>query len=562
MNQSPPSSPRRIVIPYMVLAAAWIFVSDFLLGVVLGMPARMTQAEIYKGLLFVGVTGLFLHHLLRREYGRRNQAETAVRESEEKYRTLFDTVPIGLGVSDPGGKLLAYNSAILQPGGYEREDIARIRSVAGLYFDPTERARVLELARQQGRLDRYPIRFKKKDGSPYEALLSLERITVSDRPCWLALVEDVTALRYADRQIQLQSKVLEVVANSVVITDLDGAIEWVNPAFVTLTGWQREEVIGKNPRLLRSGRNDPDIYRDLWETILAGSVWSGKLVNQRKDGSLYTQEMTITPAKDDQGNIAHFIAVQQDVTEREQAKETLYNINKMEALGRLAGGIVHDSNNVLMAISGFSQMALQEIAADSPARKDLMEIQGAVGRLSKIMHQLLAFTRNEVPTPKVINYNSLISGFDPLLRRLVRPGIDLVLELHPAAGSVVVDPSQMERVITNLVMNASDALPHEGMIIIRTGNADLRRPVVSRYGEIPPGEYVLLEVVDNGTGMDDEVASHLFEPFFTTKDKGKGTGLGLSTVYGSVKQAGGHVYVDSELGGGTTFAIYLPRVPI
>jgi nitrogen-specific signal transduction histidine kinase len=256
----------------------------------------------------------------------------------------------------------------------------------------------------------------------------------------------------------------------------------------------------------------------------------------------------------------HFLLHFQDMTERKQLETQLRQAQKMEAVGRLAGGVAHDFNNVLTAIFGYVDLLREEIPADSPAQHDLAEVRKASERAASLTKQLLAFSRQQVLEPMVLEPNALVEDFEKMLHRLIGEDVELRLSLARDAGNVLADPGQLQQVLMNLVVNARDAMPTGGKLILETANTELSEPYAELHQQVVPGRYVMLAVSDTGMGMTPETKARIFEPFFTTKEKGKGTGLGLSTVYGIVKQSGGYVWVYSELGRGTTFKIYLPRV--
>ncbi|MCX7671714.1 MAG: ATP-binding protein, partial [Anaerolineae bacterium] len=351
---------------------------------------------------------------------------------------------------------------------------------------------------------------------------------------------------------------LEAAANGIVIPDRSGVIIWANSAFSSLTGYSAQEAIGQTLRLIKSGRQEAAFYSEMWETILAGRVWHGQLVNRRKDGSFYTEEMTITPVREAGGGISHFIAIKQDVSEHRQLEEQFRQAQKMEAVGRLAGGVAHDFNNLLMAILGYTDMILAEPNLSNTIRDSAEEIKAAAERAASLTRQLLAFSRRQMLTPQIINLNAIVTGIEKMLRRLIGEDIALIIRLKEPLRSVKADPHQIEQVIMNLAVNARDAMPRGGKLIIETNEVHFGEVHCRQNRELQPGDYVVLLISDPGSGMPPDVLAHLFEPFFTTKQQGKGTGLGLATVYGIVKQSGGDIGVYSEVGYGTTFKVYLP----
>jgi PAS domain S-box-containing protein len=370
---------------------------------------------------------------------------------------------------------------------------------------------------------------------------------------------DSTKGKLAQAERMLLMTAIEQSADGIVITDAKGTIQYVNPAFSRVSGYSREEALGKNPRILKSGKQDEAYYRKLWTTILGGEIWQDEIINRRSDGSLYPEQMTITPVRDQRGEITHFIAIKAEVTERKRLEQQLRQAQKMEAVGRLAGGVAHDFNNLLTIISGYGGLLLEHPGTVEPLRGYVNEIKNASGRAASLTRQLLAFSRQQVLAPRVLGLNAVVANIEKMLKRLIGEDIDLVTILGESLWPVKADPGQLEQVLLNLAVNARDAMPNGGVLTIETANVEMDSTSAQTHFPLPPGRYVLLAISDTGIGMDAETQARIFDPFFTTKEKGKGTGLGLATVYGIVKQSGGYIWVYSEVGKGTTFKIYLPR---
>jgi PAS domain S-box-containing protein len=402
----------------------------------------------------------------------------------------------------------------------------------------------------------------RKDGSLVDISLSAAPIQGPEGTgAILCIAEDITARRAGEAELRKLSQAVEQSPVSIVITDLEGNIEYVNPKFTELTGYARDEVMGKNPRILKSGEMPPEFYRTLWQTITSGGEWRGELRNCKKNGELFWEDASISSILDERGRITHFLAVKEDITARKALEAQYAQSQKMEAIGRLAGGVAHDFNNLLTVISGYTSLLLRDAARDSRPGMALAEIEAASKRAAALTQQLLAFGRRQVLQPRPLNLAAIVSEVETLLRRVIGEDVVFSTSGSPDLGTIVADPGQIEQVLLNLTVNARDAMPGGGRLEIETSNATVSEQAARAMPGLLPGEYVLLSVSDTGLGIPPEVLPHVFEPFFTTKEKGKGTGLGLATVYGIVKQSGGGIYADTEVGRGTTFRIYLPHVP-
>lgn len=365
----------------------------------------------------------------------------------------------------------------------------------------------------------------------------------------------------AEQTLRKLSQAVEQSADTIMITDLGGVIEYVNPAFESLTGYTRTEVCGKTPRILKSGEQGPEVYREIWKTILAGNVYRGILVNRKKNGELYYVEESICPVRGDSGLITNFISNGRDLTERLRLEAQLRQSQKMDAIGNLAGGVAHDFNNILTIITSYAELALDAVPQDGPLQSKLHEILLAARRAAELTRQLLAFSRKQPQALRVTDLNPIVAHIAKTLPRLIGEDIEFSFVPGEGLGQVRVDPLQIEQVLMNLAANARDAMPQGGHLRIETSNVTLDDEYAQcKQAVIPTGRYALITVSDDGAGILPEHLPHIFEPFYTTKPLGKGTGLGLATVYGIVKQNKGFIWAYSELAMGTVFKIYLPCV--
>ena len=362
-----------------------------------------------------------------------------------------------------------------------------------------------------------------------------------------------------EQSLRKLSRAVEQSADSIMITDQHGIIEYVNPAFEALTGYTRDEICGLSPRILKSGEEGVETYQGIWKTILAGKSYRGILANRKKNGELYYVEESICPVRDGTGQITNFISNARDLSERLGLEAQLLQSQKMDAIGNLAGGVAHDFNNLLTIITSYAELALDTVPQGSPLESKIQEILLAARRAAELTRQLLAFGRKQPQALRVADLNLVIGRIANTLPRLIGEDIQFTFTGGEGLGRVRVDPLQIEQILMNLAANARDAMPQGGFLRIETCDVKLEDDHIHcKQGIVPTGRYALITVSDDGTGISAKHLPHIFEPFYTTKPLGKGTGLGLATVYGIVKQNKGFIWAYSERRMGTIFKIYLP----
>ena len=358
--------------------------------------------------------------------------------------------------------------------------------------------------------------------------------------------------------LRQQAHIIDTISDAVIVMDVEGRVTDWNPAATRIFGYTKEEMLGQPLHRLSSADDVMALQAQLADAFKREGRWAGELPYVRKDGGQGVADVIVAVQHNEQGRAISIISVSRDVTERRRLEAQLQQSQKMEAVGRLAGGIAHDFNNMLTAVKAYTEFLLEDLETDDARRTDVQEIAKAADRAASLTRQLLAFSRKQVLQPRPLDLNEVVEGMEKMLRRLIGEDLHIETRLESDLRLVEADPSQIEQVIMNLAVNSRDAMPHGGVLTIETHNVSLER-VDAAWG-IEPGSFSVLAITDTGTGMDAGTRAQIFEPFFTTKPLGKGTGLGLSTVYGIVKQSGGHISVYSEPGYGSTFKVYLPQL--
>lgn len=488
-------------------------------------------------------------------------AQEAVAQSEEKYRALYGNAPLPYQSLDGDGCFLDVNPAWLETLGYSRKDILGRPFTEFLHPDFQSLYREgFEAFKQSGHIQGVQFKLRHQAGHYIDAAFTGRIGYHPDGTILQAyyVFEDVTERKQAEENLRRLMSAIEHTTEAIVITDIEGSIQYVNPAFERITGYATEEALGKNPRLLKSGEQDEAFYRHLWQTILKGDTWRGRMTNKSKAGSLYVEETVISPVLNDAGRVVNFVAVKRNVTSEIRMEEKLRQAQKMEAIGTLAGGIAHDFNNILFPIMGMSELLLQDFQPNSQEHENVQEIYKAGQRGSELVKQILTFSRQSEGKKIPTRIQQILKEVVKLIRSTIPSNIEISHHIQPDCGLVMADPIQIHQIVMNLITNAYHAIEQNG------GRISIQLKETHQDGDnlagrpIAAGRYARLIVTDTGTGIDPAVKDKIFEPYFTTKAQGKGTGLGLSTVYGIVKQHNGDITVYSEVGKGTTFKVYLP----
>lgn len=476
-----------------------------------------------------------------------------------KLSLAVEQSPISMIITDTHSKIEYVNEAFCTISGYSKNEIigkeATILKGGGT---PEESYEDLWSTITKGEKWRGVFHNKTKNGNLIWESVTILPIKSAEGEIinYLCLNEDITQIRKTREQLALQSAALQAADDGIVITDVGGTIQWVNPAYEALTGYSLHEAIGKNPRILNSGRQGAEFFKGLWDTILSGKSWKGELYNKRKDGEIYLEEQSITPVHDKDNNIINFVAIKRDITQQRKQEKELHQSQKMDALGKLTGGVAHDYNNMLGIIMGYSDLLMFKVADDPVLMEYASAIKTAGERGANLTKKLLTFSRQQSGDLSLVNINSLLSDNQLMLEKTLTARIKLVLRLEDGLCDVFMDGNDFDDAVLNMSINAMHAMAGSGHLTISTANVFLDDSQ-AKTRRLASGDYVLLSIKDTGTGMDQVTQQQIFEPFFSTKGD-KGTGLGLSQVYGFVKSTKGFISIDSELGRGTQFNIYFP----
>jgi len=516
------------------------------------------------GVAMAAVAGALWQRRGKRHYQSLFEAEAARRKTEERFRSTLDNMMEGGQIISFDWRYLYVNAVMLRQTHHSAEDLI---GHTMMEVSPGIEKTAIFAAFRRCMIDRRPEQLEDEFVFSH-GMRAWFQLSIQPVPEGIFVQSlDVTERRRAAEEHQRLVSAIEQCSEVIVVTDRAGIIQYVNPAFEACTGYTRDEALGQNPRILKSGEQDAAFYEEMWATIAAGKTWVGRFVNRKKNGERYIEEASIAPVRDAAGAIVNYVAVKRDITEHlrlhsenVRLEEQLSQSQRLEAVGRLAGGVAHDFNNILQVILSNTGLALEEAGLASPMRESLLQILSAAERSASLTRQLLAFARKQTVIPKVLDLNDSLTEILKMIRRLIGENIELLYLPGPDCGRVRIDPTQLDQILANLVVNARDAISAVGKITIETGPATVTDAYCIAHPEVIAGEYVRLTVRDTGCGMNKETLAHIFEPFFSRKEAGRGTGLGLATVYGVVTQNDGFIEVESQPGAGSVFRIHFPRI--
>ncbi|KAA3615351.1 MAG: PAS domain S-box protein [Calditrichaeota bacterium] len=503
-----------------------------------------------------------------RDITERKHAAEKIRESEEKFRTLFNKSPDILTIQDSERRIIEVNNAAVAKLGYSYDELINMSiSEIQAQYSPEELLQISETVIKKGHaIFESVLIAKNRTAIPVEINASV--IDFQGKQAVLTQSRDITERKQAGAQLKLQAHALNSAANAILITNANGSIQWANPAFCQLTGYTLEESLGQNPRVLKSGQHDNSFYQNLWERISSGKVWRGEICNKHKNGELYSEEMTIAPLRSETGEISNFIAIKQDITKRKKAEveksileKQLRRAQKLETIGTLAGGIAHDFNNILTPILGYTEMAVAEMSDSVLLKKDLKRVLDGAYRAKDLVEQILLFSKQVEKERNPLSLHLILKEALKLLRPSIPTTVNIVQRIDPGCDKIMADATQLHQVIINLCTNAWHAMEESGgTLTIELKQVKVDSAMAKMHPNLQEVEYVRLTVRDTGQGMDEAILERIFEPFYTTKAVDKGTGLGLSVVHGIVHNHKGEILVNSEPGVGTVFQVYLPAV--
>jgi len=499
------------------------------------------------------------------EIAERLQAETAMKKSEEKYRRLIKNLPgiVYRGYRDWSVDFI--DNKIEQITGYTAEEFntRKINWADIIFLDDIQyvSADFLKALKTKDQSYVREYRIKAKDNSIYWIQDRGQVVPNGKEDEYISGVfYDITRQKRTEEESLLLATAIEHAAESVIISDKSGKIQYVNPAFEQLSGFSREDIVGQNFRILRSDKHDEAFYKEMWEVISRGNIWSGYITNRIKDHTLREFETTISPVLNSSGKIVSFVSVNRDVTQEKVLEAQLQQAHRMQSIGTLAGGIAHDFNNILSAIIGYTELTVDYLEKGSLPYDNLQEVLEAGNRAKDLINQILTFSRQSEQDLKPLQVKLIVNDALKLIRATLPSFIEIRTDLKSDAA-ILGDQIKIHQILMNLCTNASHAMQEKGGVLsVSLSEVEIDSGFIVKHFDIKSGSYLKLSVSDTGHGMPPSLMEHIFDPFFTTKEKGQGTGMGLSVVHGIVKSHNGTIHAYSEPGEGSTFNVYLPVI--
>ncbi len=502
---------------------------------------------------------------LEREIAERLQAEAAMKESEEKYRRLIKNLPgiVYRGYQDWSVEFI--DNKIEQITGYTAEEFNTRKIIWSdiifpddIQYVSTDFLNALK-TKDQSYVREY--RIKAKDNSIYWIQDRGQVVSSGKEVEYISGVfYDITRQKQTEEDSLLLATAVEHAAESVIISDKSGTIQYVNPAFEQLSGFSRQEIVGQNFRIFRSDKHDEAFYKEMWEVISRGNIWSGYITNRLKDNTHREFETKISPVLNRSGEIVSFVSVNRDVTQEKVLEAQLQQAHRMQSIGTLAGGIAHDFNNILSAIIGYTELTVDYLEKESLPYNNLQEVLEAGNRAKDLINQILTFSRQSEQNLKPLQLKLIVNDALKLIRATLPSSIEIRTDLKSDAA-ILGDQIKIHQILMNLCTNASHAMQEMGGVMsVSLSEVEIDSDFIIKHFDVKSGSYLKLSVSDTGHGMPSSLMEHIFDPFFTTKEKGQGTGMGLSVVHGIVKSHNGTIHVYSEPGEGSTFNVYLPVI--
>ena len=501
------------------------------------------------------------------QMGRKIQLHlSTIRKAEQKYRSIFENAIEGIYQSTVEGRILSANPAFAQILGYDSPEqaIDRIEDISEQHWlHPEHRRDLVREVLEEGAVTSFETRLVRMDGQIIWVLINGQPVYDSEGNLLHleGMVQDITHRKEAEAELRKLSTAVEQVADGIFITNDQGVIDYVNPAFEETTGYSLADMFGREPGVLGADAREASVYKEIWDAIVAGEDWIGQVRNMKKNGDIFIADTTVSPIKSGSGRFIGCTAVVRDVTEKVRFENQIRQTQKMEAIGTLAGGIAHDFNNMLGVIIGCSELAMDGIPEETKASADMERVLDAGLRAKSLVRQILTFSRQSESEFKPLILRPFLKEVLKFLRTTLPAAIDIQISPGPDGFTVLADPTQLQQIMLNLCTNSAHALePDGGAIEVTLSERVITSQDNGPVSDLEPGAYVNLIVRDDGPGIPEEYIHRVFDPFFTTKSVGEGTGLGLSVVHGIVKNHGGAVYAESESGQGTTMHVLLPSL--